>query len=185
MSEGMQDAPPPRGGGQSSGGGGGIKGAFTGKIGPLPMWAWVAIIGGGIVAWSWWSNRQAASSSTSTTATDSTSADTVPQFVNQTYVTTTAPTQGPPGPAGKTGATGKTGVTTKSDLTRTWTSLGGSTYGEVAQRLLGNTDVGNLKPADARAQKWVENVYERNHNAKMPKGLKFTYQEGTVTPKRT
>lgn len=171
----MPESRAPRGGGDS----GGAKGIFTNRIGPLPMWAWLLIIVGIIIAWSWYQNRKAASSSS--TGDNSTSASDVPQFVNQTFVSTTAPTQGPPGPTGKTGKTGGTG---KSNLTRTWESLGGSTYPEVAQRLLGNADVADLHPADKRTQTWVEKTYAKNHNAKMPKGLKFTYTEGDVTSKK-
>jgi|SRR5215469_2036125 len=62
---------------------------FTHKLGPLPMWAWVAVIGGVIVAWSLYKSRtssqQQAAADTSTPASD------VPQFVNQTYTTVQAP----------------------------------------------------------------------------------------------
>jgi hypothetical protein len=65
---------------------------FTHKIGPLPMWAWLGIVGGGLVAWRLYSSKNAAASSAGTTAsTDTTNANQVPQFVNQTYVSTTAP----------------------------------------------------------------------------------------------
>jgi hypothetical protein len=84
-------APTPRPGGRAPQG---RENVFTHKIGPLPMWAWVGIAGGGLVAWRLYSNKnaanQAAQSGTSTSSTD-TSANTVPQFVNQTYVSTTAP----------------------------------------------------------------------------------------------
>lgn len=75
---------------------------FTHKIGPLPMWGWLAIVGGALVAWRLYSNKNAsaAQSGTSTSSTD-TSANTVPQFVNQTYVSTTAPAS--PGTAGGAG----------------------------------------------------------------------------------
>lgn len=67
---------------------------FTHKIGPLPMWAWVAIVGGGLVAWRLYASKNAATQAqqqgTSTSSTD-TGANQVPQFVNQTYVSTTAP----------------------------------------------------------------------------------------------
>ncbi len=65
---------------------------FTRKIGPLPMWGWVAIAGGLLVAWRLYSNKQAAAQqATQPTTTPSTPADQVPQFVNQTYVSTSAP----------------------------------------------------------------------------------------------
>jgi hypothetical protein len=174
MSESAPEAPSSR----SSGGN-----VFTQRIGPLPMWAWVAVIGGALIAWRLYSSHKSAAA-TAQTDTSSVPADQVPQFVNQTYVQTTAPTSQSPGPQGPQGPPGTPGPAPKpSQLTRTWESLGGSTYAEVAQRLLGNTDVANLHPADAKTAKWVENVYEKNRNAKMPKGLRFTYTEGTVTAK--
>ena len=180
MSETAPEAPPSRGSGAG--------GLFTQKIGPLPMWAWVAVIGGGLIAWRLYASHKAAAT-TAQTDTSSVPADQVPQFVNQTYVQTTAPTSQSPGPAGPAGPPGLQGIPgtapppKPTQLTRTWQSLGGSTYAEVTQRLLGNADVGNLHPANAAAQKWVSTVYAKNHNAKMPKGLAFTYTEGTVTSK--
>ncbi len=67
---------------------------FTHKIGPLPMWAWVGIVGGILVVWRIYSSKNAAASAAqqaATTTTPSTPANQVPQFVNQTYVSTTAP----------------------------------------------------------------------------------------------
>ena len=60
---------------------------FTRKIGPLPMWAWVAIIGAVIVGWAYWKNRQSNQAAAGTTG----SSATVPQFVNQTYTTVQPP----------------------------------------------------------------------------------------------
>ena len=76
--------PPPAAGGKK-------ENVFTHKIGPLPMWGWVAIVGGGLVAYRLYSNKNAAASTGATTAATDTTANTVPQFVNQTYVSTTAP----------------------------------------------------------------------------------------------
>jgi hypothetical protein len=67
---------------------------FTHKIGPLPMWAWVGIVGGILVVWRIYSSKNAAASAAqqaAATTTPSTPANQVPQFVNQTYVSTTAP----------------------------------------------------------------------------------------------
>ncbi len=65
---------------------------FTHHIGPLPMWGWLAIAGGLLVAWRLYSNKQAAAqTAAAATTTPSTPADQVPQFVNQTYVSTSAP----------------------------------------------------------------------------------------------
>jgi LysM domain len=74
---------------------------FTRKIGPLSMWVWLVIIGGGILAYSLYKSKTAGSTSgTSATGTD---ASQVPQFVNQTYTTVTPPVAGPPGPPGPPG----------------------------------------------------------------------------------
>lgn len=72
---------------------GGRDNVFTHKIGPLPTWGWIGIVGGGLIAWRLYSNRNGANTAAQTGATTSTdtSANTVPQFVNQTYVTTSAP----------------------------------------------------------------------------------------------
>lgn len=189
----MSEQAPERRGTDS--GGGGIKGLFTTKIGPLALWIWLVIFAGIFIAWRLYEDHQSSTSSGTTSSSDTGTPDSeVPQFVNQTYVSTTAPVQQPPpngtspaptpvsSPAPKAGTPVKTGGSSEQ-LTRTWTSEGGSTYAQVAQRLLGNTDVSNLKPANAAAQKWVAGPYAKNHNAKMPKGLEFSYTEGTVTTK--
>jgi len=70
---------------------------FTNKIGPLPMWAWVAIIGAAILGYAYFKNR---SSGSSTAASSSTPASDVPEFVNQTYTTVTAPAAPTPNAGG-------------------------------------------------------------------------------------
>ena len=65
----------------------GLKGTLKHKIGPLPTWAWVAIVAGVIVAWAYWKNRQAGTTPTPAT----TGSGQVPQFVNQTYTTVSPP----------------------------------------------------------------------------------------------
>lgn len=72
---------------------------FTRKIGPLPMWGWVAIVGGGILAWALY-KRRTAGATTSSGASTGVDASQIPQFVNQTYVSTTPPVAGPPGVGG-------------------------------------------------------------------------------------
>jgi hypothetical protein len=64
---------------------------FTNKLGPLPMWAWVAILGGLIVAWSVYSRNKAGATSSTSGSPTGTSASDIPQFVNQTYTTVQAP----------------------------------------------------------------------------------------------
>ncbi len=56
------------------------------------MWGWLAIIGGALVAWRMYAGKNAATKAQQQgTAPTSAADNTVPQFVNQTYVTTTAP----------------------------------------------------------------------------------------------
>lgn len=83
MSE--QPSAPPAGRGT---GGGNV---FTQRLGPLPMWAWVAIAAGILIVWRIYASKASASSQQAAATTPSTPADQVPQFVNQTYTTVTAP----------------------------------------------------------------------------------------------
>jgi hypothetical protein len=81
---------------------------FTRKIGPMPMWAWVAIISVILIGYAYYRNKQsAAAAATTATGTD---ASQVPQFVNQTYTSVTPPVAGPAGPAGPTGPAGPGGT---------------------------------------------------------------------------
>ena len=54
---------------------GGGTNIFTNRIGPLPMWVWVAIVAAGLIAWRVFSGK---SSSQQATTTPSTPADQVP-----------------------------------------------------------------------------------------------------------
>lgn len=67
---------------------------FTQKIGPLPMWGWLAIAAGLLVVWRVYAGKKSASSQAST-ASSSTPADQVPQFVNQVYTSGSAPSSTP------------------------------------------------------------------------------------------
>lgn len=57
------------------------------------MWVWVAIVGGLLVAWRLYASKSAATQAQQQGASpaDTGNASTVPQFVNQTYVSTSAP----------------------------------------------------------------------------------------------
>src|SRR6185312_197360 len=48
---------------------GGRENVFTHKIGPLPMWGWLAIVGGALVAWRLYSNRSGSSTQPKPTTT--------------------------------------------------------------------------------------------------------------------
>ena len=67
--------------------GGKKENVFTHKFGPLPMWAWVAIISAVLIGYYYWKNKKAASQTP--TVPD---ASQVPQFVNQVYTNVTPPT---------------------------------------------------------------------------------------------
>ena len=70
---------------------------FTHKIGPLPMWGWVGIAAAALVAWRMFSAKKNASATSASEQAGSsgTGANTVPQFVNQTYTTLNAPAAPP------------------------------------------------------------------------------------------
>lgn len=180
----MSETVPERGPSQ----GGGTKGLFTQKIGPLPMWGWLAIIGGALVGWRVYASRKSAASTTAGAMADTSQ---VPQFVNQTYVTSTPPVQGPPGPPGPPGQWIDYGFRPvpkqpgPEQLTRTWTAPAGgvSDLAQIAQRLTGRADPSLLHPANKIAQNFISGPFARNRSAKVPKGAAFTYTEGTVTPK--
>lgn len=84
MSETTPESPARRGGN-----------VFTNRIGPLPMWAWLAIVLGILIVWRIYAGKASASSQAATATTPGTPADQVPQFVNQTYTTVTAPSATP------------------------------------------------------------------------------------------
>lgn len=85
----MSEQAPERVAAPSRAGGGGGN-VFTNRIGPLPMWAWLGIAAGILVVWRVMAAKSSAAS-TAASAGTSTPADQVPQFVNQTYVSTSAP----------------------------------------------------------------------------------------------
>jgi hypothetical protein len=66
---------------------------FTRKIGPLPMWSWVAIIGGVVVVWALYEQHKQSSA-----AASSTSANTTPPQIDQ-FAITVPPEQEPAPPA--------------------------------------------------------------------------------------
>jgi LysM repeat protein len=74
---------------RSSGGGGGF---FTRKIGPLPVWGWVAIIGGILLLYAYKQKSSASTAAASTSqAAGGVDSSLVPQFINQTYDNSTPP----------------------------------------------------------------------------------------------
>lgn len=88
----------------STPGGRGGGNVLTRKIGPLPTWAWVAIVSVLLIGYAYWRTKQSGTAA-DTTATG-TDASQVPQFVNQTYTSVTPPAAGaPPPPAPAPGGT--------------------------------------------------------------------------------
>src|SRR5215469_14123505 len=69
---------------------------FTRKIGPLPMWAWTAIVAGLIIVWSLYQRRKQGQQQAQQQQAATAQASQVPQFVNQTFTTVEPPLMPPP-----------------------------------------------------------------------------------------
>lgn len=129
-----------------SGGGGGN--VLSRQMGPMPLWAWMALAFALILGVAYWRARNnsntAAGSSAGTTATND-----IPQFVNQVYTNPSPPEEpgptgpkgppGPPGPPGKPGGTPppKTPVNVASFR---YTVKKGDTLLSLSQKFLGTTN---------------------------------------------
>ena len=95
----MADSPYERGyqhgaSGQPPGGNTGSSGGITGltsKIGPLPVWGWLAVATILALVWYLYQKKNATTSSNSGTSSDTTSSSLIPQFVNQTYTSVINP----------------------------------------------------------------------------------------------
>jgi hypothetical protein len=147
---------------------------FTRKIGPLPMWAWVGIIGAVILGWSLYKSKTSAASSQTAAAT--TDASQVPQFVNQTY---TQP--GPPGPVGPTGATGPPGPTGATGLPGTQLPIIKSRPpAPQATRTEKLQHKGNLLQIAKRNNIDLEDLLEANPGLKKYEGTGHVFPVGTV-----
>ena len=62
---------------------------LTRKIGPIPTWGWIVIVGAVVITWAFYRNKQNKSVSDRST----TPASAIPDFVNQTYTTVMPPVQ--------------------------------------------------------------------------------------------
>lgn len=124
---------------------------FTRKLGPLPMWAWLAI-GTGllVIIYTWKQNKAAATAATDTSTADTSTADSqIPQFINQTYVTNTPPSQTAAPPTTPTTTTPSTPTTTGTSphvppgpYRYMSTSAGMNTISEIAHHFgISNADV--------------------------------------------
>lgn len=75
---------------------------FTRKLGPMPMWAWLAAGASGLLIISYLRNKQSAQNQ----APSSLDSSQVPQFVNQTYTTVNPPEGSAPAPSPSPGSGG-------------------------------------------------------------------------------
>lgn len=73
--------------------GGKKENVLTRKLGPLPTWAWVAIVAAALILWAYYKNKQSGQQQAGGATAG---AGQVPQFVNQTFTTLIPPTA--PGP---------------------------------------------------------------------------------------
>ena len=134
---------------------------FTRKIGPLPMWASLAIVAAGIGVWAIIANKKASSSSSS----DEANASEVPDFINQTYVSgyppsapgTTGAVPGPPevqpgGPGQATSPSSNPNHITAGQAAQVATALpGSSAAGNVNLAATGIGNKYNTAASKARA----------------------------------
>ena len=174
---------------RSRGGGGGN--VFTQRIGPLPMWAWVAIAGGILLVWRVMAGKKSQAAET----TPSTPADQVPQFVNQTYVSTTAPSAGvggtvpspttptPPGQPGPTTPMPPT-PTTPQQVGRAIASAIASVTGLRATGK-GATNIGLAWNPSAGAQQYQVRVTYQDKVVKTAMTNKTSYNVTGLSPNRT
>lgn len=158
--------------------GGGVKSTFTNRIGPLPMWAWVAIVAVILIVWRVYSGKKTAAASSAGTTDTGVPADQVPQFVNQTYVTTTpppatsVPPARPPVPTPGPVTQPRPQPPPQQTIGQSWTDTGQKwTVHQLAAKL--GIPLSNLHPGNAQARKAMSQP-----NAPMPKGAHFTYTKG-------
>lgn len=121
---------------------------FTRKIGPLPMWAWLGIVGGAVVAWEFYRNQTTSSASTGS----ATPASDVPQFVNQVYTSPGPPMA--PGPAPKPGLNVKDSTRIEATGSQSLSALAkqyGTTVALIMEYSKARLDAGNLKKLMAAA----------------------------------
>lgn len=191
MSESMPEGPPQR---SSSGN------VFMRQIGPMPLWGWMGIGLAIALGYYFWKQNSSKSASTNTTTGSTTGTDVsgqIPQFVNQTYVSGTPPTADMPAnngnpkiqpqvtrvnPPPTSTASTPGGVTTTVPhyLDRSWTTPNATMTINDIGKSLSVTDPGlNLHPTNTTAKNFMNNVFAKNPNAKVPKGAQFTYVYGS------
>lgn len=110
MSETAPERPPSRGGN-----------ILTRKVGPLPLWGWMAVGLAAAIAYYLYNKNKAASSSSATSTgstTSTTASSSIPQFVNQVYTNGTPPSS----PNTRGGTEGKGSSTTPTGSQTNWSN---------------------------------------------------------------
>jgi hypothetical protein len=141
------------------------------------------------------SANAAASTAADTSSSGTTDSSQIPQFVNQTYVQSTPPTEPPivTVPA-QPPATPPPGVTPKATIPnplkvsivpphwmdRSYTlPNASSTLADLAKQMKITNPADAFHPANSIAKTFMSVTYPKNHNAKIPKGAQFTYVSGS------
>lgn len=174
MSEPAPESPPASSGGS----------AFTRKFGPLPLWGWMAVGLALALIYYFWRQNQAnqAANSASSASTGTVDTSQVPQFVNQTVVQPTPPTEPTVTPPSKPGSPppAQPPIAKQLGLDRSWTAPNGTqTLDQIGKALKIYSPATEMHPANAEAKTFMSSVYPKNHNAKVPKGAQFTYIAGS------
>jgi hypothetical protein len=184
---------------EGAGGGGGGGNPLTRKIGPLPMWAWLAIFTAVIVVYAYIKKKSSGTTTGAGTSTGATSVNSpggvdsslVPQFVNQTYTSTTPPaaanvTITDSGNTTTTGSTAKPAAQTVSGApgsysldvggsgNNEWTSTGkyslntiAKSHGMTPAQLIAVSESSENNP-NLKAY-----VAKKNYNAMLPAGVQL------------
>lgn len=150
--------------------------AFSRKVGPLPLWAWMGIGLAVALGFYFWRQNLGKSNATQTSASpDQTeAASQIPQFVNQTFVTGQPPTAPPPPVVGTQPPRG----------TATYRTTGKETLADIAKKLKVTPQVliadtidhpGNVNGGKFVA--WLK-TSKMGATGKVPKGLDLFYGPG-------
>jgi hypothetical protein len=177
---------------------------FTRKLGPLPMWAWMAVALVLAIAYYLYKKHTTAAASSATSNTSGTAANTpggvdaslVPQFVNQTYTNSTPPAAPSvtvnntvPAPATPAASTAKTisgapgsYTTGLSGGLNEWSSTGkyslntiAKSHGMTAQQLIASSQSAENNPTLAAY------VKKGNYNAPVPAGVQLFFPNANWT----
>ena len=163
----------PPGGSSGRSSSGGITG-LTSKIGPLPVWGWLAVATILAVVWYLYQKNNATTSSGSGTSSDTTSSSLIPQFVNQTYTSVINPGSG----ASTSTATQPSSGTSSSGSTAPPTNTGTTSTNPTppSAPLPTNTTVKEpATPSDASATATGPNAFKASWDA-VPGATGYSYR---------